>query len=560
MSDTRSVHANILAGPDVAVLEMSRRELVLEADVRLTPGAGICLNVTIGDANYLAGGRVTRVDATLSGGQVRYRAGVALDNDMPAFDQAVSRNPRTEAPRAPQPSAAEEQPMDAAQEHQILKTALRSAEAARKDLTEEVHALQAERAKWDEQRRALEQRVALAEGKVDAAARQLNAGKDAAKKIEQELVTKHAREHAAWEAERKTLQQLAAQAQGVVKQADTRLKDSDAKFKESDARAKQAEAKLAELDARVKAADARAAAAEANTAAAEAKAPAAEARAVAAETRVTAIEARTREVQAKADQLARDLAAMQERERNTSSKLLKAQETWNSERNALQERAKTAEGRIAQLTTELGSSRENEQRLSRELKAEQTKVADLEQENERQIEEMVAARATIKAEQTKVADLEHENERQIEEIEGARATIKAEQAKVANLEQENERQTEEIERARATIKAEQARAADLVHENERRMEEIESLRAALAGLEQAVARHDQDKQSWASQKERLTSRLQVTEKWCADQQELLYSLRQHLAGATTLLDGWKPAAMDADADAAQAKNGRKATA
>jgi chromosome segregation ATPase len=496
----------------VLVLEMSRRELLLEADVRLTPGAGICLNVTIGDANYLAGGRVTRVDATLSGGQVRYRAGVALDNDMPAFDQAVSRSTRTEAPRAPEPSAAEEQPMDAAQEHQILKTALRSAEAARKDLVEELHGLQAERAKWDEQRKALEQRVALAEGKVDAAARQLNAGKDAAKKIEQELVAKHGKEQAAWEAERKNLQQLAAQAQAVVKQADTRLKESDARFKESDSRAKQAEASLAEFDAKVKAADARAAAAEARTAAAEAKAPAIEARAAAAETKIAAVEAKltaaeskSREIQAHAEQLARDLAAMQERERSTSAKLLKAQETWNSERNALQDRAKAAEARITQITSELAGVRDNEQRLTRELKAEQAKVGDLEQENERQIEE--------------------------------------------------------IEGARATIKAKQARAADLERENDRRMEEIQSLRASLADMEQAVARHDQDKQSWATQKERLTARLQVTEKWCADQQELLYSLRQHLAGATTLLDGWKPAAIDAlEADTSSVKNGRKATA
>jgi chromosome segregation ATPase len=472
------VHANILAGPDVLVLEMSRRELLLEADVRLTPGAGICLNVTIGEANYLAGGRVTRVDATLSGGQVRYRAGVALDNDMPAFDQAVSTKPRTEAPRAPQPAAAEEQPMDAAQEHQILKTALRSAEAARKDLSEELHALQAERAKWDEQRKTLDERVAQAESKVDAAARQLNAGKDAAKKIEQELVAKHAKEQAVWDAERKTLQQTVVQAQGVLRQADTKIKESDARFKEADARAKQAEAQIAEIQLKIKVAEANTAAAEAKIAAAEAKAPAAEARAVAAETKFVAIEAKTREAQAKVDQLARDLAAMQERERSTSTKLLKAQEAWNSERVSLQERVKVADARGAQLTADLEAVRESEQRLSKQLKAEEARLADLIQENERQISEM------------------------------------------------------------------------------------ETARAALAEAEQAMARHEQDKQSWAAQKERLTSRLQTTERWCADQQELLYSLRQHLSGATTLLDGWKPAAIDssADADITAVTNERKATA
>ena len=536
MSDTRSVHANILAGPDVLVLELSRRELLLEADVRLTPGAGICLNVTIGDKNYLAGGRVTRVDATLAGGQVRYRAGVALDNDMPAFDQAVSRTTHTEAPRAPQPAAAAaEQPMDSAQEHQILKTALRSAEAARKDLAEELHALQAERAKWEEQRKSLEQRVAQADGKVDAAARQLNAGKDAAKKIEHELEAKHAKERTAWEAERKNLQQLAAQAQGVVKQADTRLKEIDARFKDADARAKQAEAKIAELEARVKAADAGTAAADARTTAAEARVSAAEARAVAAETKVAATDSKAREAQARVDQLTRDLSAMQERERNTSAKLLKAQETWNTERTALQERVKSVEERAAQLTSDLAAVRESEQRLTRQLQSEQAKLADLVQENERQIEEMETLRAALKAEKEKSAELVQENERQIEEM----ATV------------------------RASLKAEQGRSADLIQENERQIAEIKSLRAALDEAEQAVARFEQDKQSWASNKERLTSRLQVTEKWCADQQELLYSLRQHLAGATTLLDGWKPSSIDAlpvDAEGAPVKNGRKATA
>jgi len=439
MSDTRSVHANILAGPDVLVLEMSRRDLLLEADVRLTPGAGICLNVTIGEANYLAGGRVTRVDATLSGGQVRYRAGVVLDNEMPAFDQAVSRNTPTEASRAPRSGAAEEEPMDAAQEQQILKTALRSAEAARKDLSEELHALQAERAKWDQQRKALEQRVAMAEGKVDAAARQLNAGKDAAKRIEVELAAKHAREQAAWEVERRKLQEAARQAQGIVKQSDTRLQESDARFRDADAQAKEAQARIAELEARVKAADARAAAAEAKTTAAEAKAPAAEARAAAAESRLAAAEAKGRESQARADQLARDLTAAQERERNSSTKQLRAQETWNAERGALQERAKSAETRAAQLTSDLEAVRESEQRLSKQLKAEEAKVADLVQENERQIEE--------------------------------------------------------IEGVRGALKAEQARAADLVEENDRQIAEIEGIRAALAEAEQAITRHDQDKQA-----------------------------------------------------------------
>jgi len=495
MPDDRSVHANILAGPDVQVLEMSRRELLLEADVRLTPGAGICLNVTIGDANYLAGGRVTRVDATLSGGQVRYRAGIALDNDMPAFEQPVARSTRTEASPAPPAGAAEEEPMDTAQEQQILKTALRSAESHRKELAEELHALQAERARWDEQRKTFEQRIAAAEHKVDAAARQLNAGKDAAKQSEQALVAKYAKEQAAWQAERKTLQDALTRAESLATQADARftdsdgrLKDADARLTDADTRLKQADGKFKELDARVKTVDAKAAAAEAKTTAAEAKViaadsrtEAAEARAAAVETRATAAEARaaaaetkSKETQARTDQLTRELAAAQERERSAAA----SQDAWNTERASLQERAKIADGRIAQLISELAGVRESEQRLLKKMKDEEAKLLDLVQENERQIEE------------------------------------------------------------------------------------IDGVREALAASEQVVARHEQEKQSWTAQKERLTSRLQLTEKWCGDQQDLLYALRQHLGGAATLLDGWKPPAVDglADTEAKDTKSGRKATA
>jgi chromosome segregation ATPase len=485
MSDNRSVHANILAGPDVQVLEMSRRELQLEADVRLTPGAGICLNVTIGGANYLAGGRVTRVDATLSGGQVRYRAGILLDNDMPAFERPAPTNTRTEASPAPPPGAAEEEPMDAAQEQQILKTALRSAEAHRKELAEELHLLQAERATWDEQRKALEQRVAAAEHKVDQAARQINAGKDAGKHAEQALLAKHASEHAAWQAELKALKDAAAKAEIAAKQADAKLKDSDARVKDADARQKQADAKVAELDARVKSADARMAELDARVKAADAKAAAADARTTATEARVTAAESKTasaegkvKETQARVDQLGRELAAAGERERSATASHAQAQDAWKTERASLQERGKAAEAQVARLASELAVAQESEQRLLKKVKDEEAKLLDLVQENERQIEE------------------------------------------------------------------------------------IEAVRQALSESEQAAARYDQEKQSWTAQKERLTSRLQLTEKWCGDQQNLLHALRQHLEGASTLLDGWKPAAVDglADTDTKNTRNGRKATA
>lgn len=440
MSHGRSVHANILAGPDVQVVELSRRDLILESDVRLTPGAGICLNITIGGANYLAGGRIGKVDATLSGGQVKYRASVTLDSDMPAFELADPKETHKEASSPPHPSAVEEHAMDAAQQQQLLKTALRSAEAARKELAEE---LSAERARWEELRKSLEQRISAAEQKVDAAARQMSAGKDAAKQSEQLLADKHAKEAAAWQSERRNLQEALKQAETLAKQADTQAKQAEAKLKDADAKVRDAEGRTKESDARVKDA-----------------------------------EAKMKDALLRADQVARELATLQQREASAAAKRSEEQTAWKNERVTLMDQVKSADARAAKASAELAESHAAEQRLQKKIKDEEAKLMDLVQENERQIEE------------------------------------------------------------------------------------IDTIRAALASAEQAVTRHEQEKQSWAGQKERLTARLQLTEKWCADQQDLLYALRQHIGGAVSLLDGWKPVAMDAppESDAKPTKNGRKATA
>ncbi len=439
MSDRRSVHANILAGPDVQVVELTRRDLVVESDVRLTPGAGICLNITIGDANYLTGGRIGKVDATLSGGQVKYRAGVALDNDMPAFELADAPETHKEASPPAHAARTEDHAMDAAQQQQLLKTALRSAEAARKELAEE---LNAERVKWEDLRKSLEQRVAAAEQKVDAAARQMSVGKDAAKQSEQVLADKHARESAAWQSERRNLQEALKQAETLAKQADAQAKQAEAKLKDTDAKVRDADARTRESDGRAKDA-----------------------------------EAKVKEALARADQVAKELAAAQQREAAVIAKRTEEQAAWKSERVTLADKLKEAEGRSAQASAQLAESREAEQRLQKKIKDEEAKMMDLVQENERQIEE------------------------------------------------------------------------------------IDAIRETLANAEQAAARYEQEKQSWAAQKERITARLQLTEKWCADQQDLLYALRQHIGGAVSLLDGWKPVAMDgAEADAKATKNGRKATA
>ncbi|MBI2223179.1 MAG: hypothetical protein HYU53_18475 [Acidobacteria bacterium] len=412
-----ALRASILAGPEVSVIEISRQELVVESDVRLTPGAGICLNVSIAGANYLAGGRITKVDAALAAGQVRYRASVKLDNEMPAFD-LVQPQPAVEpavpeppsvgpAPRtAPEPAAAEE-PMDHQQTLQMLKTALRSSEAVRKELVEE---LEAARAKWDAERQALEARVGQVQKSATTAGQQISNAREA----ERLLAGKYAQEQAAWVKERAALQESA-------RQAEARAKEFEPKVKDLETRAAQAEAAARQAGSRV-------------------------------------------------DQIQQEARTIQERERAAAARVKELE----AGQRALQEAAKKAGELSAKAAHDLAAVRDNEQRLAK----------------------------------------------RIEEMTG----------KMDGLLEDRQRQEAELEAAMAMV----------------------------AAAEQKIGGHEKERRDWAAQKERLSARLQTTEKWCADQQHLLYELQQHLGRASTLLDGWTPQSLD-EADGEQAA-ARKATA
>ena len=442
----QGLRASILAGPQVSVIEISRQELLVESDVRLTPGAGICLNVSIAGANYLAGGRITRVDAALAAGQVKYRAGVKLDNEMPAFDlmqpapqpaaPAVPEVPAVHAPSQPAPRiearpGAAEEPMDQQQTLQMLKTALRSSEAVRKELAEE---LEAARATWDAERRSLEAKISNAEKSATTAGQQVSNAREA----EKLLAGKHAQEQAAWTKDRAALQESAKQLEARAVQADTRAKQVDA-------RAQQAEARVKELEPKVKDLEARAAQAEASL----------------------------KQAAGRVEQIQQEARTFQEKERTAAAH---AKELEAAQR-ALVETAKKAEELAAKTTRDLTASRENEQRLSK----------------------------------------------RIEEI----------TAQMESVLQEHQRQDAELEAAMAMV----------------------------AAAEQKINAHEKERRDWAAHKERLSVRLQTTEKWCADQQELLYELQQQLGRASTLLDGWAPQSLDA-ADAAEppSQGARKATA
>jgi chromosome segregation ATPase len=54
------------------------------------------------------------------------------------------------------------------------------------------------------------------------------------------------------------------------------------------------------------------------------------------------------------------------------------------------------------------------------------------------------------------------------------------------------------------------------------------------------AAHEKDRRDWTAQKSRLTARLEATERWCADQQDVLYEIQGPVTKLSALLAGWKP--------------------
>jgi chromosome segregation ATPase len=442
------VHASILAGPEVSLVGISRQELIIESDVRLAPGAGICLNVTIADANYLAGGRITKVDAALSAGRVKYRAGVKLDNEVPAFDLESAEPVKLCAEEVPPPEAppnTAEDPMDQQQTLQMLKTALRSSEAHRKQLTEEYTAA---RATWDAERRALDARIAQAEKTATAAGQQVHTSREA----ERLLAGKHAQEQAAWTKERAALQEKAKQIEARAAQGDARANQLDARVQQAEAQAKAFEARVNELEPRLKQLEPRLKELEPRLRELEPRVKELEPKVKDLEARLAQSDAAAKKSAGRIDELQKESAATQERER---AALARVKELETSARSA-QEAMKKRELRVEELGRDLTAARENEQRLSRSLEEQKKRLDAMLRDKEKQDAELDAALATVTA------------------------------------------------------------------------------------AEQRIGTHEKERRDWTAQKERLTARLQTTEKWCADQQQLLYELQQQLGRATTLLDGWKP--------------------
>lgn len=183
-----SLRASILAGPDVQVVNVSRGGLLVEADVRLSPGSGVCLNVALGDQLYQVGGRICRVDAALVGGRVKYRAGIALDEEMAIFDLT------------PAPADAAPQPADP-----VLVEQADTRERALRDTEAELTAL---RQQLEDERRKLDQQGQTLDTLTDTLR--------AAESYRAELLTAHAAEQARWQDERRLLEERARHAEDLA--------------------------------------------------------------------------------------------------------------------------------------------------------------------------------------------------------------------------------------------------------------------------------------------------------------------------------------------------------
>lgn len=101
--------ARLLAGPDVRLVDLSRRGVLLETHTRLLPGSPIRLKFVSEDATLVLKGAVVRSSVSTFGEQgLVYRTAVAFDEDISIFDASLWEAPATPAARAfPRPGTGE---------------------------------------------------------------------------------------------------------------------------------------------------------------------------------------------------------------------------------------------------------------------------------------------------------------------------------------------------------------------------------------------------------------------------------------------------------------------
>jgi chromosome segregation ATPase len=233
-----SVRASILAGPDVEVVNVSPQGVLVASNVRLTPGAGICLNIWSNGQHHLLSGRIARVDTSIEGGLAKYNAGIALDNDFPAFDlptpptaetsptgaHAAVEQTNVDGHAVPRDTRAELTTLRAALQEQrsheqslqrtveMLKAALRSSERVRKTAEDEQTAA---RVAWSDERQRMQHDI------ESAVRRSVELDDHVAAFSEREA--RMIQERAAWLVERDALEERVRAAEAAAEAAEHQL-------------------------------------------------------------------------------------------------------------------------------------------------------------------------------------------------------------------------------------------------------------------------------------------------------------------------------------------------
>jgi hypothetical protein len=89
----------LLAGPDVRLVDISRRGVLLETDTRLLPGSPIRVKFVTDDANLVMRGCVVRSSvAVVTGEGVVYRTAVSFDEDISLCDESLWQEDPNPAP------------------------------------------------------------------------------------------------------------------------------------------------------------------------------------------------------------------------------------------------------------------------------------------------------------------------------------------------------------------------------------------------------------------------------------------------------------------------------
>jgi hypothetical protein len=96
--------ARLLAGPEVRLVDISRRGILLETESRLLPGSPIRVKFVANDATLVMKGSVIRSNVTIVSGEgVMYRTAVAFDEDISLCDERLWQEDPSPAEDPPTP-------------------------------------------------------------------------------------------------------------------------------------------------------------------------------------------------------------------------------------------------------------------------------------------------------------------------------------------------------------------------------------------------------------------------------------------------------------------------